>query len=248
MKCIILAAGYATRLYPLTENFPKPLLQVGNKAIIEWITDDLAESGKIEEFIIVSNHKFASHFAEWADIQNEKHEGKAVFSIVDDGTETNESRLGAVVDIKFAIEQRNITEDLLVLAGDNVLDFSLRGFVDYAMEKNASCVMRHYEPEIPKLQKTGVLTLSDENQVLEMNEKPVTPASHWACPPFYCYKACDIARIDEAMAEGCKSDAPGSFVSWLCKKSTVFAYEMPGRRHDIGDLKSYEEVKKRFCN
>ena len=246
MKCIILAAGYATRLYPLTKDFPKPLLKVGNKAIIEWITDDLAESEKIDEFVIVTNHKFANHFEDWAKVQNEKYVNKAVFSVVDDGTETNETRLGAVVDIKYAIESKNLKEDVLVLAGDNVLDFSLRGFIDYAIEKNASCVMRHYEPEIAKLQKTGVLSLSEDNQVLEMAEKPENPASHWACPPFYCYKYADICRLEEAMKDGCKSDAPGSFVTWLCKHSTVYAYEMPGKRYDIGDLKSYEEAKETF--
>ncbi len=118
MKCLILAAGYATRLYPLTESFPKPLLKVGNKTILDWLIDDIGDAA--EEFIVISNHKFAHHFDQWAKGRN--------ITIVDDGTETNETRLGAVCDMQFAIEKLGLDEDLLVIAGDNVLDFSLRIF------------------------------------------------------------------------------------------------------------------------
>ena len=119
MKCLILAAGYATRLYPLTENFPKPLLKVGEKSILDWLVDDIAGAGLVDEYVVISNHKFAHHFEEWASSRSEK------ISVVDDGTETNETRLGAVRDIQFAIDKLSIDDDLLVIAGDNLLDFSL---------------------------------------------------------------------------------------------------------------------------
>lgn len=240
MKCIILAAGYATRLYPLTENFPKPLLNVGKKNILDWLIDDVDTCGKIDEYVIISNHKFVSHFEDWAKTKSMK------ITVVDDGTSTNETRLGAVVDIKFAIDKCKIDDDCLVLAGDNVLDFSLCRFVEYGIQKNASCCMRHFEPSIEKLKKTGVLSIDDTDRVIEMAEKPAEPKSNWACPPFYFYKACDIARIEEALNNGCGKDAPGSLIAWLCKETNVYAFEMPGKRYDIGDIKSYEVVKAEY--
>ncbi|MBQ3372253.1 MAG: NTP transferase domain-containing protein, partial [Oscillospiraceae bacterium] len=133
MKCLILAAGYATRLYPLTENFPKPLLDVRGKKILEWLIEDLGDL----EYVVVTNHRFAPIFREWADTRAEK------ITVVDDGTSTNETRLGAVCDMQFAIRQAGVEDDLLVLAGDNVLDFSQRSFLTYAAAKGTSCTMRY---------------------------------------------------------------------------------------------------------
>ena len=143
MKCLILAAGYATRLYPLTENFPKPLLKVGEKSILDWLVDDLVDTTDIDEFVVISNHKFAQHFEDW---KNNKHKARPyAITVIDDGTSTNETRLGAVKDIQLTVEKLNLTDDLLVMAGDNVLDFSLSKFVEFAKEKNTSCVMCHEE-------------------------------------------------------------------------------------------------------
>ncbi len=239
MICMILAAGYATRLYPLTENFPKPLLKVGEKTILDHLTDDLAKGGEITEFVVISNHKFAHHFEDWAKTKSYK------ITVVDDGTETNETRLGAVKDIQFAMEKLSLSDDALIIAGDNVLDFSLNRFVSYAKEKDTSCVMRYFEQETAKLKKSGVLTLNGD-LISEMEEKPEIPKSNWCCPPFYIYKQEDIARIDEAVNDGCGTDAPGSLVAWLCKKTKVHAMEMPGSRYDIGNLESYEMVQKTY--
>ena len=240
MICLILAAGYATRLYPLTENFPKPLLKVGEKTILDHLTDDLEKGGRISEFVVVSNHKFAHHFEDWAKTKPYK------ITVVDDGTDTNETRLGAVRDVEFAIEKLGISDDMLIIAGDNVLDFSLNRFVDYFDEKNASVVMRYFEAEKARLSKCGVLELEDDDRIISMEEKPAEPKSNWCCPPFYCYKKEDIARIGEAIADGCGVDAPGSLVSWMCKKSEVYAFPMPGSRYDIGNLESYERVQKEY--
>ena len=149
MKCLILAAGYATRLYPLTENFPKPLLTVGEKTILDWLVDDIDTAGEVDEYVVISNHKYACHFDAWAKTKSQK------ITVVDDGTDTNETRLGAVKDIEFAIEKLGLDDDMLVIAGDNVLDFSLTKFVSYAKEKNTSCIMRYYEPDDKKLLKCG---------------------------------------------------------------------------------------------
>ena len=140
MKCLILAAGYATRLYPLTENFPKPLLKVGDKTILDWLIDDIDTLGLVDEYVVISNHKFAEYFEAWAKEKAQK------ITVVDDGTSTNETRLGAVCDIQFAIDKLGLDDDMLVIAGDNVLDFSLTRFIEYAREKGASAIMRYYEP------------------------------------------------------------------------------------------------------
>ena len=242
MKCLILAAGYATRLRPLTDNFPKPLLEVGGKPILDWILDDLRSSAEVDGYIVVTNHRFASIFEKWADGRPEE------ISVVDDGTSTNETRLGAVKDIQFALEATGHKGDLLVIAGDNLLDFSLGKFVEYALGKGTSCVMRYFEPSEERLHKCGVLEVDENGLILGMEEKPSEPKSHWACPPFYFYKKEDAGRIPEAITSGCGTDAPGSLVAWLSSKVPVHAMEMPGKRFDIGDLKSYEAVKEIFDN
>ena len=240
MKCLILAAGYATRLYPLTENFPKPLLKVGEKTILDWLVDDIDEKGAVDEYVVISNHKFAEHFEDWA--KNKKQQ----ITVVDDGTDTNETRLGAVKDIQFAIEKLALDDDMLVIAGDNVLDFSLTKFIAYAEAKKTSCVMRYYEAEQKKLSKSGVLTIEGEDKVVKMQEKPEVPESNWCCPPFYFYTKEDAKLVKAGIENGCGKDAPGSFIAWLCARSPVHAMEMPGSRYDIGNLESYKKVQEEY--
>ena len=166
--------------------------------------------------------------------------------MVDDGTSTNETRLGAVKDIQFAIEKLGISDDMLVIAGDNVLSFSLTEFILYAKEKKASCVMRYYEKETKKLLKSGVVTVDENDLVLEMTEKSPNPVTNWCCPPFYYYTKADSALVKKGIEEGCGVDAPGSFIAWLCQKSKVYAMQMPGERYDIGNLENYEKIKKEY--
>ncbi|MBP5646715.1 MAG: nucleotidyltransferase family protein [Bacteroidaceae bacterium] len=236
MKCLILAAGYATRLYPLTENFPKPLLKVGEKTILDWLIDDIEGAGLVDEYVVISNHKFASHFTEWA-------AGKSVrITVVDDGTETNETRLGAVCDIRFAIDSLGLDDDMLVIAGDNVLDFSLQKFVRYAHSRQASCIMRYFEADPKKLTGCGVVEVAPDDRILGMEEKPAHPKSNWCCPPFYYYTRADASLVPKGIAAGCGTDAPGSYIAWLSTQVPVYAMEMPGRRYDIGNLESYRQV------
>lgn len=240
MKCLILAAGYATRLYPLTENFPKPLLSVGEKTILDWLVDDIDSSGEVDEYVVVSNHKYAHHFEAWAKAKAQK------ITVVDDGTSSNETRLGAVMDIQFAIEKLGIDDDMLVIAGDNVLDFSLTRFISYAREKATSCIMRYYEPDEKRLLKSGVVDVDECDRVLSMTEKSPTPATHWCCPPFYYYTKKDARLVKTGIESGCGTDAPGSYIAWLCCETAVHAMEMPGKRYDIGNLESYGAVKAEY--
>ena len=240
MKCLILAAGYATRLYPLTENFPKPLLEVKGKTILDWLIDDIDKLGAVDEYVVISNHKFAHHFDKWAAEKTQK------VTVVDDGTSTNETRLGAVKDIQYAIDKLELDDDMLVIAGDNLLDFSLTEFIKYAKEKNSSCIMRYYEANEQKLLKCGVVTIDENDKILEMTEKSPTPATHWCTPPFYFYTKEDAKLVQSGIDAGCGVDAPGSYIAWLCKQTDVHSMEMPGKRYDIGNLESYEKVQEGY--
>lgn len=242
MICVVLAAGYATRLYPLTENFPKPLLKVGEKPILNWLLDDIDALPEITGHVVISNHKFIEHFETWKEQQSYQHP----IALLDDGSVDNDSRLGAVKDILFAIDSLNLKEDLLVIAGDNVLDFSFGEFLKFAKEKGTSCVMCHEENELAKQRKTAIITRDENDLITSYEEKPVEPKGNLAVPPFYYYRAEDAGRIREALEKGCHADAPGSFAAWLSKQTAVHAWKMSGKRYDIGDLKSYEFVQEVF--
>ena len=238
MKCLILAAGYATRLYPLTRNFPKPLLDVNGKTIVDWLIDDIDSTDKVDQYIVVSNDKFYNHFVEW----RENNSLKDKITIINDGTTNNENRLGAIRDIELGIKSLSIDDDLIVIAGDNVLDFSLGEFINYFESKNSTSIMRYYEKDINKIKKSAEVVFDDNDKVLEMNEKPNNPKSNWCCPPFYIYSSDDVRKVSLALNDNCNYDAPGSFINWLYKKSDVYSMEMPGNRYDIGNLESYHDV------
>lgn len=242
MKSIVIAAGYATRLYPLTEHFPKPLLQVGENCILGRLIADIDQIEDINEHIIVSNHKFVHYFEEWAKKIKTVHPVR----ILDDGTESNETRLGAVKDLLLAIDFYTIDEDILVAAADNILDFSFKGFVEEYKRKAFSMIMCYYEPDIKALQRTGVISIDGNMKVLEMQEKPKVPISNWAVPPFYLYRQEDLPIIKDCMNHGCGFDAPGNLAHYLCDVTTLYAWPMPGKRYDIGSLDSYREVQGLF--
>ena len=289
MKTIVLAAGYATRLYPLTENFPKPLLEIGRSTILDRMLDDLDTIPDITGHIVVTNGKFAPIFEKWAadrlagegsdirshwagegampktSLRDPSHkwappsygaEGGTVSGIapspakavriVNDGTFTNETRLGAVCDLLLAIESLGLDDDLLVMAADNILEFSFRGFVEYAKEKGTSCIMCHEQPSIEKLQRTGVIEVDGDMRVLSMEEKPQVPRSHWAVPPFYIYLKKDLDLVRHAVENGCGKDAPGNLAHYMVEHTAIHAWPMPGARFDIGSLDTYEEAKLKY--
>ena len=240
MKCLILAAGYATRLYPLTENFPKPLLKVRGKNILDWLLDDIDSTCAVDGYAVVTNHKFAPAFTDWACGH------RLPIRVLDDGTESNETRLGAVRDMQFAIDALSLQDDLLVIAGDNLLDFSLADYLAYQREKGTSCVMRYYEADEKKLRRAGVAEVDENDRIIGMEEKPAEPKSNWCTPPFYILKASDVGLVKAAIESGCGVDAPGSFIVWLSTKTAVHAWPMPGRRYDIGTLESYDAVQREY--
>lgn len=238
MICLFLAAGYATRMYPLTLNRPKPLLDVGGKTILDWLLDDISDS--VDKFIVVTNQKYYDCFADWAATRRED------ITLLNDGSTCNENRLGAVKDIQFAVESCGIDEDMLVLAGDNLLDFSLKPFITYASEKKAPCVMRYYQDDIEKLRKTGVADVGEDDVIKTMLEKNPNPPYNWCIPPFYYYDRATVPMIKQGIDDGCGTDAPGNFLSWLVGKTKVYAMQMPGNRYDVGDIEGYEKIKKQY--
>ena len=242
MKNIVIAAGYATRLGELTKNFPKPLLKIGDNTILGRMLDDIDMIPEIDEHIIITNHKFAHIFEQWK-------LGTAYqkpITIIDDGTETNDTRLGAVCDLLFAMEKLGIDDDMLVVAADNLLFFSFKEFVDFANEKGTSCIMCHEQPSIEKLQRTGVVVLDENNRVLNMEEKPGHPKSHWAVPPFYIYKKHDLELIRHSVENGCGKDAPGNLAHYMVDRTTIHAWPMSAGRFDIGSLDTYYEACEKF--
>ena len=271
MKCVVIAAGYATRLGELTKNFPKPLLKIGNNTILGRMLDDIDKIPEIDEHIIITNHKFAPIFEQWSKDENQKSKAtldhrpqtsdrrwSKPITIVDDGTETNETRLGAVRDLIYAInggvipgdkefsifksQLSILNDDLLVVAADNLLFFSFSEFVKFAKEKGTSCIMCHEQPSIEKLQRTGVVELDENNKVLGMEEKPQHPKSHWAVPPFYIYLKQDLDLVRHSVENGCGKDAPGNLAHYMVEHTTMHAWPMSAGRFDIGSLDTYYEA------
>lgn len=242
MKNIVIAAGYATRLGVLTKNFPKPLLKIGESTILGRMLDDIDTIPAIDEHIVITNHKFAHHFEEW---KQTVHYTKPI-TIVDDGTETNDTRLGAVCDLLFAMDKLSINDDLLVVAADNILFFSFQEFVDFAKAKNTSCIMCHEQPSIEKLQRTGVVVLDENGKVLNMEEKPAEPKSHWAVPPFYIYLKKDLDLVRHSVENGCGKDAPGNLAHYMVDNTEMHAWPMSAGRFDIGSLDTYKEACEKY--
>ena len=242
MKNIVIAAGYATRLGELTRSFPKPLLKIGANTILGRMLDDIDRIDDIDEHVVITNHRFADIFERWA---SEQHYSKPV-TIVDDGTESNETRLGAVCDLLYAMDKLQIDDDLLVVAADNLLFFSFAEFVAFAKERQSSCIMCHEQPSIEKLQRTGVIVVDDGMKVLNMEEKPQVPKSHWAVPPFYIYLKKDLDLVRHSVENGCGKDAPGNLAHYMVERTTMHAWPMSAGRFDIGSLDTYYEAVEKY--
>ncbi len=242
MTCVLLAAGYATRLYPLTKDFPKALLNVAGKTILDRVMENLENGCEADRYVIISNHRFAEHFRAWA----EKAKYSVPVEVLDDGTVSAEDRLGAVGDLIYTIETLGLEDDLFVMAVDYFTEFALADFVKYFRRKQTSCVLRYAEQNVEILRSAAVMRVDGEGKVLNMQEKPAEPFDIWCAPPFYLYAKKDLADIKNALNLGCHKDAPGHLAAWLSGRVPVHAMEMWGERYDIGDLESYAAVCRKF--
>ncbi len=240
MKCLILAGGYATRLYPLTLHKSKALLNIKEKYILDYIMDNIISStNHIDEFIIITNDTFLDDFKKWH--QKKKLETK--ITIVSDGSTCEENKVGAVSALIKTIDYLKINDDIFVLAGDNLLDFSLKYIFDDFNKNNESYIMYYFEPELSKLQKTGVIEIDENNYIINMEEKPIHPRSNYAIPPFYWLKKEDLKILLEIFDENKKVDSMGEIIKNLCTKTKIKAQLMKGKRYDIS-LKLKKEIIK----
>lgn len=244
MKALILAAGYATRLYPLTKNQPKPLLEVSGKSILDFIVEKIEKVDSVDEVIVITNEKFTPHFEEWAEAADYSKQ----LTIVNDGTTTNDNRLGAIGDIQFVIEEQDVQDDLLILAGDNLFDFELTDFVDYFNEVDTEVITAYEEKNEDQLKRAGIVELDENGRVQSFEEKPDQPKSNYAVPAFYIYKKETLPRINDYLEADNDPDAPGHFIPYLLNKELVHAYLFEGNRYDIGTLESYERIQKLFAD
>jgi glucose-1-phosphate thymidylyltransferase len=243
MKCLILAAGYATRLYPLTKETPKPLLEVAGKTILERLLDKISVIDKIDHVYIVTNARFANAFNEWVgDYQYSKP-----LTVINDGTTSNENRLGAIGDIQYVLDQTKIDDDLMILAGDNLFEFDLSDFDEFFQEKNADVITAYEITDLELQKRVGIVELDSAARVLSFEEKPQEPRSPWAVPALYIYKQETLPLIKKYLDEGNNPDAPGHFIPWLINHQPVFAFQFEGQWHDIGTLESYQEAQVVFA-
>jgi glucose-1-phosphate thymidylyltransferase len=239
MKCVLLCAGYATRLYPLTENQPKPLLSVGEKPIVEHIIDRVSKLEDIDEILIVTNSKFAPHFVSWLnDYKSEKQ-----IKIIDDGTLNNKDRLGAVGDINFVLKHENIAGDLLVVAGDNLFEFSLNELISFFKQKQHSVLAFCDLKDKRKISKKyGAGILDEDGKLVDFEEKPEHPKSTLAATVVYVLTQKDVERIGEYLKSSERWDNPGDFMVWLSNKVPVYGFTFSEKWFDIGSFEALEEA------
>ncbi|MDR1193852.1 MAG: nucleotidyltransferase family protein [Peptococcaceae bacterium] len=242
MKAIVLAAGYATRLYPLTEKQPKALLPIGGKAILGYIMEKLDVLPECEEILIISNHKYIRHFTEWLG----QWAGRLPVALLDDGSEDVTDSLGAIGDIVHTIRARGIDEDVLIVAGDNFFDFPLDGFLLACREKGRDGVCAGRVTDKNRLRQMGVVSLDQRGDILHIEEKPALPRSDLALYAIYYYTRATLRLFDLYAREGNVMDAPGHFLVWLRRQKPILAYLFEGECHDVGTPESYGALRERF--
>lgn len=241
MKCLILAAGYGTRLYPLTESRPKPLLEVGGRPIIDHILDRVCDLDEVDEAVIVHNGKFSANFSEWAG----GRPARVKITLVNDGSTGDSDKLGAIGDMNFAVERAGIDDDLLVVAGDNLFGWSLEPFAGFFHEKG-TCVALHRVPDSELIKQYSVVELDGAGRIISFEEKPDSPSTDLAAVCLYIFAREKLPALEAYLGEGRNPDAPGYFIKYLAEEGTVHGVPMEGPWLDIGDFKSLDEAEKLF--
>ncbi|MDD5557068.1 MAG: nucleotidyltransferase family protein [bacterium] len=237
MKALILAAGYATRLYPLTRDRAKPLLPVGGRPIIDYIADALDAVGEIDRIFVVTNSRFAASFEAWAGSRR----GRAPVTVVDDGTASDDDKRGAIGDILFVIEREGIDDDLFIVAGDNLFDLDLRRIAAFARERGP--VIAAYDiGDREAARRYGIVAVDGDGRIVDFREKPQDPPSTLASLGMYLIPRGKVRLFGVYAAEGNNLDQPGNFVRWLYPREPVHAYVFSGVWYDIGDLEMYRKA------
>jgi len=246
MKIIILAAGYATRLYPLTLTQPKPLLPVAGKPMIEYVLDNLAPIGGIDRIYVVTNAKFAGHFQKWSERYRATNSEPAL-TVVNDGTTSDSDKLGAIGDINHVLTTQNVDDDLIVVAGDNLFSEKLGSFGKFCREKNAPVLALYDVGDLEQIKKYNAISVDGNGRITFFEEKPKNPTSTLTGIALYFYPRNTIPLIRQYIAGGNNPDQPGRLVQWLYPRTAVYTWRVPGLWFDIGSKETLEEAGRIFA-
>ncbi|MFH1066833.1 MAG: nucleotidyltransferase family protein [bacterium] len=247
MHILILGAGYATRLYPLTLNQPKPLLPVAGKPMVNYVLDNLAPIPNIENVCVVTNAKFVSHFQKWADDYQAK-EPRLIFKVLNDGSTDDSNKLGAIGDIYFYLKTANVNSDLIVVGGDNLFSKSLEDFGAFCREKNAPVLAVYDVGDLEAIKKFNSISMDAEGRITFFEEKPKNPTSTVTGIALYFYPAHILPMIQQYVEEGNNPDQPGRLIQWLYTRTPVYTWRVPGLWFDIGSKEMLEEANRIFSN
>jgi len=246
MKVIILAAGYATRLYPLTLTQPKPLLPVAGKPMVDHVLDNLTSIAGIDRVYIVTNAKFADHFQKWADDYRAK-KARLDFTIVNDGSTDDSNKLGAIGDLHLVITREKVDDDIIVVAGDNLFSESLGGFGKFARQINAPVLAVYDVGNLEEIRKYNAITMDADGRITFFEEKPKQPKSTVTGIALYYYPRAIVPLVKQYVAEGNNPDQPGRLVQWLYPRTPVYTWRVPGIWYDIGSKEALEEANRVFA-
>jgi len=246
MKIIILAAGYATRLYPLTLTQPKPLLPVAGKPMVEHVIDNLAAMGGLDRIYVVTNAKFAGHFQKWS-AHYRATKAKLEFTVVNDGSTDDTNKLGAIGDINYVLKTQNVNDDLIVVAGDNLFSEKLGEFGKFCREKNAPVLALYDVGDLEQIKKYNSVSVDTEGRITFFEEKPKSPTSTLTGIALSYAPKQTIPLINQYIAEGNNPDQPGRLVQWLYPRTPVYTWRVPGIWFDIGSKETLEEANKIFA-
>lgn len=245
MKVLILAAGYGTRLYPVVKDDPKALLEVQGKSLVNYIVEKVETLEELTEIILVTNEKFYKTFEQWKEKQPKS---SYALTILNDKTESNEDRLGSIGDIDFTLNNMDIDEDLLVIGGDNLFDYSLNDYVSFCRDNSPSVSIGLYDVEsLEEATKFGVVEIDEKGKIVSFEEKPEKPKSTLIGMCCYYLPKKSLGQIDQYLLESGKSDRAGDYIKWLCEKNDVYGYKFKGKWYDIGSIESYQEAQKAFA-
>lgn len=245
MQVLALAAGYATRLYPLTLNQPKPLLEVAGKPMLEYVVDKIGTIEGIEEWLIVTNQKFTSHFQEWSE-GHQKKDPSFRCRVFNDGSTNDNDKLGAIGDIHFVLQQGAVKGDLIVIAGDNLFSESLKDFGRYCREVNGPVLGVYDIGSLEEIKKYSSIVTDSSGKITSFEEKPQNPKSTLLGIALYYYPASVVKMIQTYIQEGNNPDQPGRFIQWLYPRVPVHTWKVPGIWYDIGSKETLEEANRIF--
>jgi glucose-1-phosphate thymidylyltransferase len=245
MKALILAAGYGTRLYAIVKDIPKALLPINDRPLSNYILDRLKTIPVLDEVIVVTNNKFYQQFVEWTESLKDLYPFK--LKVVNDGTNTPEDRLGSIGDIDYTLKDSNICDDVLVVGGDNLFDFNIKDYIDFASAKENSVTMGLYDiGSIEEATKFGVAALDEKCKIVSFEEKPAKPKSSLVAMCFYYLPKKSLNLVGEYLSEVKKSDTAGDYIRWLYSKNDVYGFKFSGKWYDIGSVEAYQEAQKEF--